>query len=177
MVDVVSLSLGYFDETAHDMTFSSGLWKVIKVLLDLGVVVVAAAGNYSTSRKFYPAAFARGDASRTGAADQRGRAQPERLQGGLQRRRPLDHGLGLGRRRGQHLPGRHQRQPHPRPQDARAPGQPDAAGRRRRGERESLDPDDYSGGFAVWSGTSFSAPLLAARFIRALLEGAAADPA
>ena len=30
------------------------------------------------------------------------------------------------------------------------------------GEREALDPDDYSGGFAVWSGTSFSAPLLAA---------------
>ena len=57
MVDVVSLSLGYFDESAADVTYSSGLWQVIQVLLDLGVAVVAAAGNYSTSRRFYPAAF------------------------------------------------------------------------------------------------------------------------
>lgn len=27
--------------------------------------------------------------------------------------------------------------------------------------RESEDPDDYSCGFALWSGTSFSSPLLA----------------
>jgi hypothetical protein len=38
--------------------------------------------------------------------------------------------------------------------------------------REALDPDDYSGGFAVWSGTSFSAPYLAALVARSLLEGA-----
>ena len=44
-------------------------------------------------------------------------------------------------------------------------------------EREALDPDDYRGGYAVWSGTSFSAPLLAARIARQLLEDAAADPA
>jgi subtilisin family serine protease len=42
--------------------------------------------------------------------------------------------------------------------------------------RESLDPDDYSDGFAAWSGTSFSAPLLAAQIASALLEGAAARP-
>jgi hypothetical protein len=53
------------------------------------------------------------------------------------------------------------------------PANPVPRGVAARSERESLDPDDYSGGFAVWSGTSFSAPLLAARFIRALLEGAA----
>jgi hypothetical protein len=27
--------------------------------------------------------------------------------------------------------------------------------------RESIDPDDYTGTFALWSGTSFSAPLFA----------------
>ena len=58
MVDVISLSLGYFDETPHDATFTSGLWDVIELLLGQGVIVVAAAGNYSTSRRFYPAAFA-----------------------------------------------------------------------------------------------------------------------
>ena len=58
MVDVVSLSLGYFSESPADQALNSALWQAIKALLDLGVVVVAAAGNYSTSRMFYPAAFA-----------------------------------------------------------------------------------------------------------------------
>ncbi len=58
MVDVLSLSLGYFSESAADEIYSSGLWSVIDMLLAMGVLVVAAAGNFSTSRKFYPAAFA-----------------------------------------------------------------------------------------------------------------------
>jgi hypothetical protein len=29
--------------------------------------------------------------------------------------------------------------------------------------RASIDPDDFSGGFGVWSGTSFSAPVIAGR--------------
>ena len=29
--------------------------------------------------------------------------------------------------------------------------------------RETIDPDDYRGGFAIWSGTSFAAPYVAAR--------------
>jgi hypothetical protein len=42
--------------------------------------------------------------------------------------------------------------------------------------RESLDPDDYRDGFAAWSGTSFSAPLLAAQIATALVAGAGAPP-
>jgi subtilisin family serine protease len=38
--------------------------------------------------------------------------------------------------------------------------------------RAALDPDDFTCGWAVWSGTSFSAPHIAARFIGSLQEGA-----
>jgi hypothetical protein len=37
--------------------------------------------------------------------------------------------------------------------------------------RESHDPNDFSAGFAVWSGTSFAAPLAAAFLLNAMAEG------
>jgi hypothetical protein len=52
---------------------------------------------------------------------------------------------------------------------------PAASGSPGAGAREALDPDDYRGGFAVWSGTSFAAPLLAAHLARSLLT-LSADP-
>jgi hypothetical protein len=42
--------------------------------------------------------------------------------------------------------------------------------------RESIDPDDYTGRYAVWSGTSFAAPLFAGRIAAELLRGGI-DPA
>ena len=169
MVDVVSLSLGYFDESSADVTGSSGLWQVIRLLLDLGVSVVAAAGNYSTSRRFYPAAFSLqpspvpviavgalnpngskalfSDGGRWVQAWAAGAAvvstYPDDVNGSLtpQVRVPAQ-------------PGR------------RSPeaGRPD--------DREALDPDDFRGGFATWSGTSFAAPLIAAHIAARLLEQA-----
>ena len=34
--------------------------------------------------------------------------------------------------------------------------------------RESIDPDDFSGGFGTWSGTSFAGPVLAGKIAAAL---------
>jgi hypothetical protein len=36
--------------------------------------------------------------------------------------------------------------------------------------RATIDDDDFTGGFAVWSGTSFAAPVLAAEVATAMLE-------
>ena len=169
MVDVVSLSLGYFDESSADVTGSSGLWQVIRLLLDLGVCVVAAAGNYSTSRRFYPAAFSLqpspvpviavgalnpngskalfSDGGRWVQAWAAGAAvvstYPDDVNGSLtpQVRVPA----------------------HPGRLSPEA-GRPD--------DREALDLDDFRGGFATWSGTSFAAPLIAAHIAARLLEQA-----
>ena len=176
MVDVVSLSLGYFSESAADVAYSSGLWQVIDVLLGMGVAVVAA-GNYATSRKFYPAAFTEEPAPAgrvpvisVGALNPDG-SKALFSDGGhwttawaagaaVVSTFPMD----INGSRSPEI----RMRAHPAsevPPDTSLPG-----------EREALDPDNYRGGFAVWSGTSFSAPLLAAHIARSLLEGAA-DPA
>lgn len=171
MVDVVSLSLGYFDESAADVTYSSGLWQVIELLLELGVAVVAAAGNYSTSRRFYPAAFCLQPSPGPVPVISVGALNPNGSvalfsDGGrwvwawaagasVVSTFPDD----INASRGPEVRVR----AHP-DNEARLPA-----------DREALDPDDYRGGFAVWSGTSFSAPLIAAH-IAAELARHGADP-
>jgi Subtilase family len=167
MVDVVSLSLGYFDESAADIAYSSGLWQVIRVLLDLGVAVVAAAGNYSTSRRFYPAAFSRQPSPvpviSVGALNPNGSKALFSDGGGWVRAWAA--GAAVVSTYPDDVNGSltPQVRVHPRP----GGGSP---GDKRADDREGLDPDDFRGGFATWSGTSFAAPLIAARLATQLLE-------
>jgi subtilisin family serine protease len=173
MVDVLSLSFGYFSESRHDRVVTSGLWKAIKVLLDLGVVVVVAAGNYAMSQEFYPAAFSQEPVGAgqvpvisVGALNPNGTKASFSNDGhwvtawaqgaAVVSTYPVD------------VDG--SRSPELRmPVNRKPPGEMPPG-------REALDPDDYSGGFAVWSGTSFSAPYLAALVARSLLEGAGGLP-
>jgi hypothetical protein len=172
-VDVLSLSFGYFSESRHDRAETSGLWKAIKVLLDLGVVVVVAAGNYAMSQEFYPAAFSQEPVGpgqvpviSVGALNPNGTKASFSNDGhwvtawaqgtAVVSTYPVD----VDGSRGPELR---------IPVNRKPPGELPPG-------REALDLDDYSGGFAVWSGTSFSAPYLAALVARSLLEGASSLP-
>jgi hypothetical protein len=161
MVDVVSLSLGYFSESAAHATHSSGVRKGIDVLLALGVTVVAAAGNFSTSRRFYPAGFSQqpvppGQAPLVAV----GALNPDGTKAVFSDGGHWITAWAAGAAVVSTFP-----------TDINGSCCPQV----RTHDRAALDPDDYSGGFAVWSGTSFSAPLVAAHIAGSLLAGAA-DP-
>jgi hypothetical protein len=158
MIDAVSLSLGYFIESADDATYTVALRQAIEALLGMGVAITAAAGNYATSRKFYPAALAvqpsgadtvplvsvgalNPNGTRAVFSDDGNWVTAWASGAALTSTFPIDLNGSL--------------QP-----DIELPG----------GSRESLDPDDYDGGFAIWSGTSFSAPALAAQMVRDMVE-------
>ncbi len=172
MVDVLSLSFGYFSESPHDKVVTHGLWKAIKALLDLGVVVVAAAGNFATSREFYPAAFAREPVPAgqvpvisVGALNPNGTKAMFSNDGpwvtawapgaAVVSTYPID--IDASRTPELRIPVNR------KPPGILPPG------------REALDPDDFLGGWAIWSGTSFSAPYMAALMARSLLTGAVAQ--
>jgi subtilisin family serine protease len=172
-VDVLSLSWGYFSESRHDMKVTSGLWKAIKILLDLGVVVVVAAGNYALSQAFYPAAFSREPVGAdrvpvisVGALNPNGTKASFSNDGGWVTAWALGavvvstYPVGVDGSRTPELR---------IPVNRKPPGESPPG-------REALDPDDYSSGFAVWSGTSFSAPYLAALVAGSLLKGAKSLP-
>jgi hypothetical protein len=166
MIDAVSLSLGYFSDSAADVAYTSALRQVIDDLLDMGVLVTAAAGNYTTSRRYYPAAFA-GDPSAAGRIPlvSVGALNPNGTPAAFSDGGSWVHGWARGAAIVSTFP-----------VDVNGPSNANVGS----GATEGLDPDDYAGGFAVWSGTSFSAPAMAASLVEAMiapLRGPAPDPA
>ena len=170
-IDIVSLSLGYYHEQPADSDFDRLLAEPLRLLARYGVAVVTAAGNDATVRPMYPAAMA------TYAAD--GTPPPAD-------NAPLvsvgalnpDSSVALFSNAGPwvrfHRPGASLVSTHPRTFDASM--SPTAEFKAYDGSRRaSIDPDDFSSGFAVWSGTSFAAPVfageLAARLLDRFVEG------
>jgi len=161
MVDIVSISMGYYVEDAADVAFTGQFGSVIAELLGLGVLVVAAAGNDATTRRFYPAAFSDQPLG-SGCGPQVisvGALNPDvtTSKALFSNEGPWVHCWATGAGVVSTYPA-----------DVRGTA---AADHEVPGfGRSSFDPDDYSAGFAVWDGTSFAAPLAAAELGKALLQ-------
>lgn len=154
MVDVVSLSLGYFDESSPG-PFPAQLASHVDELIAMGVPVTAAAGNASTTRPFYPAAMAAEPGKDLVVSV--GALNPNRSKALFSN----DGSWVTHWERGAAVVSTF-------PIDVRGGAEPDhkVPGR----NRAALDPDDFSAGFAVWNGTSFAAPLAAAKLATAMVR-------
>lgn len=173
LVDVVVLSLGYYHESSDPPLADPTLAALLEALGALGVIVVAAAGNDATLRPLLPAAFSPHPGGRVPAAE-RG-VVPVVAVGGLN---PDGSTIALFSNGGEWV----------RTWDYGAAvvstfpttfdGGATASVRLRDGSgrwRETIDPDDYRGGFGTWSGTSFAAPVLAGRLAQMLRDSGTLD--
>lgn len=164
MVDIVSLSMGGYEETETGGEYTGPVKAAIDELNGLGVTVVTSAGNDATTRPFYPAALAGSDLLlAVGALNTNETTAVFSNEGpwvkwwatgaGLVSTYPVDVRGPLGPEFVVKTPG--------------------LAGVRL---REAMDPDDFRSGFAVWAGTSFSAPQVAAEVANGLIAGAEDNP-
>jgi subtilisin family serine protease len=163
-VDIVTLSLGYYHEQPGDAAFDALLAGPIRLLGRHGVAVVVSAGNDATSRPLYPAAFA---AHEGGPVPEEDDVVPVTAVGALN----PDGSIALFSNDGPWVrylrPGASLVSTFPETYDAS--GNPVNEVVTGSGEvRAALDPDDFSSGFGVWSGTSFASPVFAGELAAAL---------
>jgi subtilisin family serine protease len=158
IVDVVSLSLGYYHEQPEDISFDPELLTPLRLLGDLGVAVVAAAGNDATDRPMYPAAFTPWPGGVIKQTDPN--SVPVMSVGALNPNRTVALFSNVGRWVACHRPGAAVVSTFPTSFNA-AEQASYAVLVNGDGMRATIDPDDFSAGFGVWSGTSFAGPVLA----------------
>jgi subtilisin family serine protease len=168
-VDVLTMSLGYYHEQPEDPDFDALLDGPLALLGRYGVAVVVSSGNDASSRPIFPAAFAPHPGGQVADSPDR---IPVTAVGALN----PDSTIALFSNDGPWVrflrPGACLVSTMPTTYDASM--EPVNQVRNSRGEwRTSLDPDDFSSGFGVWSGTSFAAPVFAGQLARALADGPA----
>ena len=152
VIDVMSLSLGYYHEDPEDVRYSSVLAGTLRSFAALGVTVVTAAGNDHTTTPFFPAGFA----SREKGLDQPADRVPLVSVGALNPNGSKALFSNSGDWVSCYRPGANVVSTLPTTFDGST--QPDIV---TPDGGESVDRDDFTGGFGVWSGTSFAAPVLA----------------
>ncbi|WP_112139635.1 S8 family peptidase [Glycomyces dulcitolivorans] len=160
-VDVVVLATGYVDEAADDIP---GGWMggAVERLTKLGIPVVAAAGNQSSDRPFYPAAFA--------AHQQPDNAAPILSVGALNPNLEIAMFSNEGPWVSCYATGAGLVSTYPCEAEGSLEPERRSKSSMRNRFRESYDFDDFSSGYAVWSGTSFAAPVAAAYLLNAIAE-------
>lgn len=158
LVDVVSLSLGYYHEQPDDASFDPLLLTPLRLLGELGVAVVVAAGNDATNRPMFPAAFTPWVGGPVTAPDPN--CVPVMSVGALNPNGTIALFSNAGPWVACHRPGASVVSTFPTTFNA---GQQAANATSFGGEgsRSTIDADDFTSGFGVWSGTSFAAPVLA----------------
>ncbi len=172
LIDVVSLSLGYYHELPADFAYDQLLIQSLRALGELGVAVVAAAGNDATVRHFYPAGFTPHVGGQVSAERD---VLPVVSVGALN---PDLRSIALFSNAGDWVCCHRQGAAlvSTMPTTFNGSLQPVAAIRLAGGlRRATIDPDDFHAGFATWSGTSFAAPILAAEIASCLWESKGLD--
>ncbi|GAA4491680.1 S8/S53 family peptidase [Microbacterium panaciterrae] len=163
-VRVLNLSFSFYHEVPGDTSTLSELRVLLDEIRARGCVVVCSAGNEATSRPTYPAAIPADDPGRQVSV------------GALN---PSDRSVALFSNIGEwvevYAPGVSVVSTVPVVFDGglQAGTRDDAGGHC----RQTLDLDDFRGGFGVWSGTSFAAPVAAGRIAAQLVAGADPDTA
>ena len=150
-VDIVVLAVGYVDEDPEDRP-SSWMRAAVERITSLGVPVVAAAGNQSSDRPFFPAAYA--------AYPRPEGAAPVLSVAALNANRNVAMFSNDGTWISCFATGAALVSTFPCDgKGSRMPERQSTSSIDRL--RESHDPDDFTAGYAIWSGTSFSAPIVA----------------
>lgn len=175
-IDVVVLATGYYHEQPKDYGYDGPLRRLIRRFRQAGVLVVTAAGNDGTTRPLFPAAWAPHVRRVDGAAEPLDDQQltsdhPPLLVAGASN---PDGTTAVFSNDGPWVtcvcPGAAVMSTMPTTMNG--PETPEVRLREqlRPGVRASVDPDDFTGGFATWSGTSFAAPFLAGEVARTIWE-------
>jgi subtilisin family serine protease len=167
IIDVLSLSLGYYHEQVADAEFDLLLLQPLAELARCGVAVTVAAGNDATTRPMFPAAFAARPGGVAGPAEHD--SVPLISVGALNPAGPIALFSNAGPWVSCHRPGAALVSTFPTTFDAS--GQASAAVGSGANLRATIDPDNFAGGFGTWSGTSFAAPVLAGELAQALVTG------
>jgi subtilisin family serine protease len=160
-IDVINLSLGYYHETPEDDLYDDTLGQLLTAARRRGCAVVCSAGNDATNRPAFPAALWRWRGAPLTVDDPR-KAAPHISVGALNPNRTMALFSNLGHWVKTFAPGCGVLSSSPPFRGGCQPAVRDDLGGVR---RETIDPDDYSGGFAVWSGTSFAAPYVTGEIV------------